>query len=104
MSDKKRLPNFVDETEEARWYADHRDELDDYFEVVEGGKPELDAILSKNPRGPGRPPAAEPSRHVQLRMPVAVVDRIKILAAIKGVRYQTLMKAWLVRATDEEEQ
>ncbi|MBU6430743.1 MAG: BrnA antitoxin family protein [Cyanobacteria bacterium REEB65] len=103
MNEKKLLPRFETEAEEARWYAEHRDDLHEYFDVAEEGDPELEALLAKSPRRPGRPPSLDPARQVQFRIPEGVIDRVKNLAERKGMRYQTLIKSWIFKALADEE-
>ena len=103
MMQKKPLPSFKTEDEEARWYDEHKGELLDFFEVVEEGDPQLEALLAKSPRKAGRPPSPDPSRQVQFRIPEGVIKRVKYLADRKGVRYQTLIKSWIFKALADEE-
>lgn len=101
--EKKKLPIFRTEDEEARWYSEHRGELMDYFRIAEDGDPQLEALLARSPRRPGRPPSPDPSRQVQFRIPEGVIKRVKRVAEAKGMRYQTLIKSWILESLADEE-
>lgn len=99
MSESRPLPKFESEAEEARWYADHREELQDYF-----GEP-----LPPNPM-----PLAErlgltankrkaATQHVPLRIALEDLDRAKALAARKGMPYQTFLKVLIHEGLAREE-
>lgn len=97
------MPHFDTEDEEARWWAEHREDIHEYTEIDEAGDPQLAALLATSPRRMGRPPVTDPSRQVQFRIPEGVINRVKDVAKRKGMRYQTLIKSWIFKALADEE-
>jgi predicted DNA binding CopG/RHH family protein len=89
---RKQLPNFASEAEEAQWYQDHQDELEDYFEpVTAAGNPGL----GFEPVGRTQP--------ITIRVSVPDIDRARAIAASKGIGYQTLLKMAIHEWLDEED-
>ena len=86
MSSKlKPLPTFRDETEERRFWETH-----DSTDYVDWTRAE-----------PARLPNLKPSTtSISLRLPVALLERIKIAANKRDMPYQSLIKAWLSEKTD----
>jgi uncharacterized protein (DUF4415 family) len=96
MPDKKPLPAFANETEEARWYYEHRDELGDYFGTLAEVPPYSlgDQLgLVRSAKRPAAPKA--PSEQISLRLPHDDLDALKAIADRKGLGYQTLIKSAL---------
>lgn len=91
---KKQLPKFASEAEEAQWYQDHQDELDDYFEPV---------TATNNPGLGFEPAPAGRTQPITIRVAVPDIDRAKVLAAKKGIGYQTLLKMAIHEWLDDEE-
>lgn len=84
MATRKRVPAFKSEAEEAKWWSEHRDEFEDYMNpVVEDGTP-LHVQLGLTPKSK--------TKTVALRLSVQDIERAKLLAAKKGIGYQTLLK------------
>src|SRR5437867_1052480 len=77
------IPIFPDEAAEAEWWSTHEPGP----ELFEGATwdPELEALL---------PPVrkAAPTRLISLRLGEDVIDRLKALAARRGIGYQTMLK------------
>lgn len=94
---KKRLPDFKTETEEADWLAEHRDELDDYFEALPPNPLPLAERLNLPPR---QRPA---TRLISLRLSEDDLSRATVLAGKKGIGYQTLLKMLIHEALEREE-
>ena len=91
---RKQLPKFANEAEEAQWYQDHQDELDDYFEPV----------TPANHPGLGFEPApTSRTQPITIRVATPDVDRARAIAARKGIGYQTLLKMAIHEWLDEEE-
>jgi uncharacterized protein (DUF4415 family) len=90
---KEDIPEFASEAEEAEYWSTHTmsDELLDQFRSLpeDGG-----GIL---------PPARKPTYPVSLRLDNDVMHRLRVLAARKGMRYQTLLKQLLTERLYEEE-
>ncbi len=97
---KRQLPKFASEAEEARFYDEHTDDLEDYFEPITPEQAAVaNAMLAK------LPPKAEsvrqamaasekfgPSKAISLRLLHEDIERAKALANQKGLGYQTLLK------------
>jgi CopG antitoxin of type II toxin-antitoxin system len=90
---KEDIPQFASEAEEAEYWSTHTfsEKLLDQFKSVpdDGG-----GIL---------PPARKPTYPVSLRLDNDVVHRLRVLAAKKRMRYQTLLKQLLTERLYEEE-
>lgn len=85
---KKTLPDFETETEERAFWESH-----DSAEFVDWGK----AV-------PVRFPNLKPSTTtISVRLPIALLERIKIEANKRDVPYQSLIKAWLADAIDRHQ-
>lgn len=90
------IPPFGNEEEEHRFWADH--ELTDEF--WDNAEP---ADESKLPP-PRKQTIARPRKNpVSVRMEDDLVKRLKSLAAIKGVGYQTLLRQFVADRVYEEE-
>lgn len=83
---KKKLPDFKTEAEEARWYFEHQDELEDYFEVLPPNPVPLHVRLDLPPR------KKPPTKAVPLRIPVDDLDLAQRIVNKKGLPYQTYLK------------
>lgn len=112
---KKRMPEFATEAEEARWYAEHQDELEDYLDTptpeararareelsqlpakakaVEAARAAQAAYEAKRPR----------TRQVPIRIAENDLERAKALATRKGIGYQTLIKMALHEWLDQQD-
>jgi predicted DNA binding CopG/RHH family protein len=88
MSKKlKTIPEFQNEAEERRFWETH-----DSTDYVDWSK-------AKRMRFPNLKPS---TTSISLRLPVALLDRIKIAANKRDVPYQSLIKTWLAEKTDEK--
>jgi predicted DNA binding CopG/RHH family protein len=86
MSRKARpLPNFHDELEEQRFWETH--DSSDY----------VDWSRAERVRLPNLKPS---TRSISLRLPVTLLERIKIAANKRDVPYQSLIKTWLAEKAD----
>ena len=90
------IPKFATEAEEAKWWDDHMDIVEDnLFEAIRNGT-----------AGTGMPQRlmreARESKNITIRMPIADLDRARKLAEKKGLGYQTYMKMLLHEALDRE--
>ena len=90
------VPSFASEKEEQAWWEEHdvSEELVETFEAIPEGK-------LPPPRGQSvtRPRKAP----VSVRMEEDLVVRLKELAAIKGMGYQTLLRQFVADRVYEEE-
>ena len=88
MSKKlKTIPKFQNEADERRFWETH-----DSTDYVDWSK-------AKRMRFPNLKPS---TTSISLRLPVALLDRIKVAANKRDVPYQSLIKTWLAEKTDEQ--
>jgi predicted DNA binding CopG/RHH family protein len=81
----KSIPAFAGEAEERRFWETH-----DSTDYVDWSKAER-----------ARFPNLKPSTtSISLRLPVSLLERIKIAANKRDVPYQSLIKAWLAEKVD----
>ena len=83
----KAVPKFRSEAEERRFWETH--DSSDY----------VDWSKAKRVRLPNLKPS---TTSISLRLPVTLVDRIKVAANKRDVPYQSLIKTWLAEKTDEK--
>jgi len=82
------IPDFADEDEEqAYWEAHHFGP----------------GMLADFRRVGAHPAVTASSKNISLRLEADTVRRLRTLAARKGMRYQTLLKAFVVERLYEEE-
>ena len=101
---KKPMPEFASEAEEARWYAEHQDELEDYMDVpgtkdAARFRQELGALSAKAEAVAAAKAARaahaakkEPSQQVPLRIAHNDLELANHFASQKGIGHHTLMK------------
>lgn len=90
------VPSFASEREEQAWWDEHDVSgglLETFGPVLEGELP------SPRERTVTRPRKAP----ISLRMEDDLIDRLKALAAVKGIGYQTLMRQFVADRVYEEE-
>ena len=90
------VPKFANQKEEAQWWYDNRKTVQEQLlAAMEGGTPH---------RGGPRQVLAEraASKTIAIRMPVADIERARMLSARKGLGYQTYMKMLLHEALERE--
>jgi predicted DNA binding CopG/RHH family protein len=94
MKQKRVIPVFKSESEEARWWYNNRARLDkDLVEAAKNGKlKRLDQATLKARL------AASKSRVVSIRLPENDIDLARQQAAKKGLPYQTYIKSVLHQA------
>jgi predicted DNA binding CopG/RHH family protein len=86
MSRKTRSsPEFRDEAEEREFWETH-----DSSECVDWSKAERVRLPNLKPS----------TRSISLRLPVALLERIKVAANKRDVPYQSLIKTWLAEKAD----
>ena len=81
----KPYPQFRDETEERRFWESH-----DSSGYVDWSKAERVRLPNLKPS----------TRSISLRLPVSLLERIKIAANKRDMPYQSLIKAWLSEKVD----
>lgn len=87
MSKLKKIPKFNTEAEEREFWRTH-----DSTDYLDWNKAKLGSFPNLKPS----------TKTISLRLPVSLLDRIKIEANKRDMPYQSLIKAWL--AEDVEEQ
>jgi predicted DNA binding CopG/RHH family protein len=84
MNKIKSIPNFRSEAEERRFWETH--DSSDY----------VDWSKAKRVRFPNLKPS---TTSISLRLPVMLLERIKVAANKRDVPYQSLIKTWLAEKT-----
>lgn len=94
MKRKKTIPHFASEREEARWYQERKDELDDYFEEIEQTeRPEISWELRKKILDKAM------TARIGLRIPPLLKTILKEAARKKGFRsYNEFIRQSLTQA------
>ena len=86
MSKQKKIPEFKTETEEREFWESH--DSTDYVDWTQARRASF--------------PNLKPStKTISLRLPEALLDRIKIEANKRDMPYQSLIKAWLAEDVEE---
>jgi predicted DNA binding CopG/RHH family protein len=83
----KSIPKFRSEAEERRFWETH-DSTD-----------HIDWSRAERARLPNLKPS---TTSISLRLPVTLLDRIKVAANKRDVPYQSLIKTWLAEKTTDE--
>ena len=81
----KRVPKFRSEAEERRFWETH-----DSADYVDWAKAERIQLPNLKPS----------TTSISLRLPVGLLERIKIAANKRDMPYQSLIKAWLSEKAD----
>lgn len=86
MNEKRKdVPQFADEAEERAFWESH-----DSAEYVDWDRAERVRFPNLRPS----------TRAISLRLPVALLERIKIAANKRDVPYQSLIKMWLAEKVE----
>ncbi|NOQ30506.1 MAG: hypothetical protein GQ570_05210 [Helicobacteraceae bacterium] len=83
MKDLKQLPEFKNESEEATFWDEH--DVTDYFDMQKA-KPVRFSNLKKT------------TKSISLRLPVDMIEELKVKANAMDVPYQSLIKIFLTNA------
>lgn len=86
MSKLKKMPEFKTEAEERKFWETH--DSTDYVDWSQA-------------RAASFPNLKPSTKTISLRLPEALLDRIKIEANKRDMPYQSLIKAWLAEDVDE---
>ena len=81
----KSIPRFRSEAEERRFWETH-----DSSSYVDWSKAERVRLPNLRPS----------TKSISLRLPVALLERIKVAANKRDVPYQSLIKTWLAEKAD----
>ena len=84
---KKRIPEFRSEDHERKFWA------------TEDATAHLDWRRAKRQKLPHLKPTL---RTISLRLPVSMIEDLKVLANKRDVPYQSLIKVWLAEKIDAE--
>ena len=84
---KKNIPTFSSEDEERRFWAEH--DTTDYFDWDKAVQPTLAELKPS-------------TMSISLRLPVAMLEDLKVLANKQDVPYQSLMKLYLAERIGRE--
>jgi len=87
MNQKKPIPQFKNEADEAEFWATH--DTTEYFDTAT--PVELDL-----------PNLKPTTKTISLRLPIGLLNRIRKIANKKDVPYQSLMKVFLDEKTKQE--
>jgi len=92
MDEKLKLPDFKDEAEEARWWFENRDFLDQQFIQA--------AAEGRLGRGTVARRAGIPT--TTIRLDPADIARARVQAERRGLKYQTYLKMLIHEALERE--
>jgi predicted DNA binding CopG/RHH family protein len=93
MSEELKIPDFKNEAEEAKWWADHQDEVAEAFErAAREGRLGRGTVVRKGP-----------TPTTTIRLDPEDISRARKQAQRKGLRYQTYLKMLLREALLAEE-
>src|SRR5881394_1343717 len=84
---KKATPDFASEDEERKFWAEH--DAARYFDWEGAVQPKLTQLKPS-------------TRSISLRLPLSLLEEIKVLANQRDVPYQSLMKIYLAERIERE--
>ncbi len=91
--ERRTIPNFASEAEEARWWFDNQDRLErDFAEAAANGTLTRGTLARR-----GITPTTT------IRLDPADISKARTLAEKKGVRYQTYIKTLIHEALERED-
>jgi predicted DNA binding CopG/RHH family protein len=94
-------PHFETETQEAEWWANNQDLILSHFQQAKAlgklGKGTVARVAGERAKQAGAAPT------IPIRLAEDDLARTRTLAAEKGLRYQTYLKALLHQAPNSEE-
>ena len=82
---RKKTPEFKDESEERAFWESH--DSSDYVDWDKG-----ESVLFPNLK--------PTTKSISIRLPVGLLEQIKVAAHKRDVPYQSLIKMWLAEKTD----
>lgn len=99
MKEKREIPKFKSEADEAAWWYAHREETARWMEeaAATGQTTTLSEVLQRARRRAGTTPT------VSIRIAPEDIARARGLAEKKGLRYQTYLKMLLHEALEREQ-
>jgi hypothetical protein len=93
-----RIPTFATEAEEAAWWDKQSNVLTRKAMAAEARGA---LALRRLPRSPNT--RADPATNITIRLADKIIARARVLAAKRGLRYQTYIKMLLHQALEAEE-
>ena len=91
------VPKFPSEKDKARWWDEHMDVVEhNLIDALEKGRAQkgtAERLIRE----------ARQSKNITIRIPVADIERARLLSAKKGLGYQTYMKMLLHEALNYEQ-
>ena len=87
INSPEEVPDFIDEDEEREFWDTHH----------------FGPGMLKDFKRVGVHPLLAKSKNVSIRMETGTLHRLRVLAARKGMRYQTLLKEFVIERLYEEE-
>lgn len=94
----KKIPRFTSEAEEAKWWADNPDQIAARFQKAKAA-----GTLGRGTVARLALEKAGASPTVTIRLPESDLERARVQAAERGLRYQTYIKMLLHQALDANE-
>jgi predicted DNA binding CopG/RHH family protein len=83
----RKIPQFASEQEEAEFWATH-----DATEFLDETEPVNTTFVDARP----------PKKQISLRLDPEVIEQLKVIAARKGIGYQTLIRMWVMERMGQE--
>jgi hypothetical protein len=102
-----KIPKFATESEEAKWWYDNRDKVSEEFQKAakEGRLGRGGVRLLFAERGiPFPEPKPTPTPTTTIRLDPEDIAKARVLAAERGLRYQTYLKMIIHEALRDAEQ
>ena len=97
---KLAVPKFASDKAEAEWWDAHKDAVEsNLIEAMKKGTAQrvTPGFLAERIR------KTRESKNITIRMPLADIERARVLSDKKGIGYQTYMKMLLHEALDREQ-
>src|SRR5205823_1574800 len=94
---KMKIPKFSSEEQEARWWDDHKEQVENnLIAAMREGRAQKATAQHLIARAQG-------SKNITIRLSLADLERARQLSAKRGLAYQTFIKMLLHEALDSEE-
>jgi hypothetical protein len=81
----KEVPHFRSEQEEARWYSDHREDLQEYVDMDDGEVVDPDPLSDRGGM----------TQAVSVRLPQRLLSDLRRIAEQQEISHQVLIQRWL---------
>ena len=97
-AEKRTIPRFRTEAEEARWWDKQGSRIARDFEAAARAGQDVTIVP------PALARATSPARNITIRLALDDLEKARRLAQRRGLRYQTYVKMLLHQALDADEQ